>query len=149
MSRLESWGSLTHRDWIATIPSWPETFQYRSMVDTALALSKELREEQGVEVVIALTHCRVPNVSGPCPGVVGSVRGGLGIDRQDIKLAKQLGAVDRDTSDSHGVDLLIGGHDHIYYVRITRWDIGRLPSPPLLPVLPLFGLWICLPKSLS
>jgi hypothetical protein len=50
------------------------------MVDTALALSKELREEQGVEVVIALTHCRVPNVSGPCPGVVGSVRGGLGID---------------------------------------------------------------------
>lgn len=54
------------RDWIATIPSWPETFKYRPMKETALELSKELRDPRGryrVEVIIALTHCRVPNVS--------------------------------------------------------------------------------------
>lgn len=38
---------------------------------------------------------------------------------QDIKLANDLGAVaGRDgVQNEHGVDLLIGGHDHIYYVR--------------------------------
>jgi len=36
------------------------------MKETAIELSKELRDPEGehrVEVVIALTHCRVPNVS--------------------------------------------------------------------------------------
>ena len=36
------------------------------MKDTAIELSEELRDPNGehkVEVVIALTHCRVPNVS--------------------------------------------------------------------------------------
>jgi 5'-nucleotidase len=58
--------ALINRDWIATIPSWPESFTYRSMVDTAMELSKELRDPEGehkVEIIIALTHCRVPNVS--------------------------------------------------------------------------------------
>ena len=74
------------RDWIATIPSWPETFKYRPMKETALELSKELRDPRGryrVEVVIALTHCRVPNVSdrwwdvSPCRrGDRGSGSGG-------------------------------------------------------------------------
>ena len=32
------------------------------MEDTAMELSEELRAD-GVEVIIALTHCRVPNVS--------------------------------------------------------------------------------------
>jgi 2',3'-cyclic-nucleotide 2'-phosphodiesterase (5'-nucleotidase family) len=55
---------LVEEDWIATIPSWPEEFRYRPMAETAREISKELREEHGVEVIIALTHCRVPNVSG-------------------------------------------------------------------------------------
>ena len=36
------------------------------MVDTAIELSKELRDPNGehkVDMIIALTHCRVPNVS--------------------------------------------------------------------------------------
>jgi 2',3'-cyclic-nucleotide 2'-phosphodiesterase (5'-nucleotidase family) len=36
------------------------------MVDTAIELSKELRDPNGehkVDIIIALTHCRVPNVS--------------------------------------------------------------------------------------
>ncbi len=36
------------------------------MRETALELSRELRDPKGehrVEVIIALTHCRVPNVS--------------------------------------------------------------------------------------
>jgi 5'-nucleotidase len=55
-----------NRDWIATIPSWPESFTYRSMIDTAKELSQELRDPKGehqVDMIIALTHCRVPNVS--------------------------------------------------------------------------------------
>jgi hypothetical protein len=58
--------ALMNRDWIATIPSWPESFTYRSMIDTAKDLSKELRDPKGehkVDIIIALTHCRVPNVS--------------------------------------------------------------------------------------
>ena len=55
-----------HSDWIATVPSWPENFEYRPMKETALELSNELRDSKGehrVEIIIALTHCRVPNVS--------------------------------------------------------------------------------------
>jgi hypothetical protein len=36
------------------------------MVDTAIELSKELRDPNGphkVDLIIALTHCRLPNVS--------------------------------------------------------------------------------------
>ena len=58
--------TLMRRDWIATIPSWPESFTYRSMIDTAKELSQELRDPKGehqVDIIIALTHCRVPNVS--------------------------------------------------------------------------------------
>jgi 5'-nucleotidase len=47
--------------------SWPQNFQHRSMVDTAIELSKELRDPEGphkVDLIIALTHCRLPNV-GP------------------------------------------------------------------------------------
>lgn len=57
--------ALTDRDWIATIPSWPDTFRYRQMKDVALELSKELRDPKGehrVDIIIAITHSRVPNV---------------------------------------------------------------------------------------
>lgn len=72
------------RDWIATIPSWPETFKYRPMKETALELSKELRDPRGryrVEVVIALTHCRVPNVSDRWWDVSPCRRGDRGLGR--------------------------------------------------------------------
>lgn len=37
---------------------------------------------------------------------------------QDIDLCNNLGAVKgEDVKDRHGVDLVIGGHDHVYYVR--------------------------------
>ncbi|WVQ75350.1 hypothetical protein IAR50_004969 [Cryptococcus sp. DSM 104548] len=88
---------LVEQDWIATIPSWPHNFKYRSMTETALELSKELRDPNGehqVDIIIALTHCRVPN---------------------DITLANELGAVagKAGLENEHGLDLIIGGHDHI------------------------------------
>ncbi|BEJ13733.1 hypothetical protein CspHIS471_0309070 [Cutaneotrichosporon sp. HIS471] len=90
---------LVEEDWIATIPSWPHNFAYRPMKEVGLELSKELRDPNGphrVDIIIALTHSRVPN---------------------DIQLAKELGAVKgRDTQNEQGVDLIIGGHDHIYYI---------------------------------
>lgn len=66
------------------------------MRDTGIALSQELRDPNGehkCDIVIALTHARVPN---------------------DIDLANELGAVEgQDVAAEHGVDLLIGGHDHV------------------------------------
>ncbi|WVN91141.1 uncharacterized protein L203_106393 [Cryptococcus depauperatus CBS 7841] len=91
---------LVEEDWIATIPSWPCNFKYRPMRETALELSKELRDPKGphkVDIIIALTHCRVPN---------------------DIQLANQLGCIANKNGmeNEHGVDLIVGGHDHIYYI---------------------------------
>ncbi|TXT12211.1 uncharacterized protein COLE_02621 [Cutaneotrichosporon oleaginosum] len=87
---------LVEEDWIAIIPSWPNNFAYRPMKEVGLELSKELRDPKGphrVDIIIAITHSRVPN---------------------DIKLAKELGAVsNRDTQNEHGIDLIIGGHDHV------------------------------------
>lgn len=41
------------------------------------------------------------------------------IGPQDIDLCNSLGAVkDEDVKDRHGVDLVIGGHDHVYYVGV-------------------------------
>ena len=58
--------ALIKRDWIATIPSWPEQFDHQPMKETALKVSEELRDPDGehrVDIIIALTHCRVTNVS--------------------------------------------------------------------------------------
>lgn len=69
------------------------------MKEVGLELSKELRDPNGphrVDIIIALTHSRVPN---------------------DIRLAKELGAVsNRDTQNEHGIDLIIGGHDHVCWL---------------------------------
>lgn len=68
------------------------------MVASAKKASKELRDSQGdhkCDVVIALTHCRLPN---------------------DIDLANALGARKDSSDDEHGVDLVLGGHDHTYYI---------------------------------
>ncbi|ODN74799.1 hypothetical protein L202_07114 [Cryptococcus amylolentus CBS 6039] len=112
---------LVEQDWIATIPSWPHNFKYRSMTETALELSRELRDPNGehqVDLVIALTHCRVPN---------------------DIKLANELGAVagKAGLENEHGVDLIIGGHDHVSQTigqGASSWEgySGRKGAPGTL-----------------
>ena len=46
--------------------SWPEYFKYRPMKDVAFEISRELRDPNGpwkVDIIVALTHCRLPNVS--------------------------------------------------------------------------------------
>jgi 5'-nucleotidase len=68
------------------------------MVATAKRMSTELRDPRGehrCDIIIALTHCRLPN---------------------DIDLANDLGATKSASSEEHGVDLVLGGHDHTYYI---------------------------------
>lgn len=89
---------LVEKDWIATVPAFPPTFRYRSMVSVARKVSKELRDADGkhrCDLVIAITHCRLPN---------------------DIDLANDLGARKDASNDDQGVDLVLGGHDHTYYI---------------------------------
>ncbi|SPO24663.1 related to 5`-nucleotidase precursor [Ustilago trichophora] len=88
---------IVEKEWIATVPSFPEGFVYRNMVKTALKLSQTLRDPNGeaCELVIAITHSRLPN---------------------DIDFANAVGAISNPDANSHGVDLVLGGHDHIYYV---------------------------------
>ena len=86
---------LVEQEWLDTVPAFPEEFEYRDMATCALKLSKTLREgPEQCELIIALTHCRLPN---------------------DIDLANALGAVAGTDPNIHGVDILLGGHDHIYY----------------------------------
>lgn len=88
---------IVEKEWIATVPSFPEGFVYRNMVKTAMKLSDQLRDpnREACELVIAITHSRLPN---------------------DIDFANAVGAVSNPDPNSHGVDLVLGGHDHIYYV---------------------------------
>ncbi|KAF5358493.1 hypothetical protein D9756_001737 [Leucocoprinus leucothites] len=95
---------LVEQDWIATISSWPPEFEHKDMVETGIELSKLLRDPSGeyrCDIILALTHCRLPN---------------------DLKLAKQLLALSSSGRESqpivneHGVDILLGGHDHLYYI---------------------------------
>ncbi|KAL4401279.1 hydrolase [Malassezia pachydermatis] len=87
---------LVEEEWLDTVPGFPEEFEYRDMVQTALKLSKELREgPEKCELIFAATHCRLPN---------------------DIALANALGAVAKTDPSQHGVDLILGGHDHTYYI---------------------------------
>ncbi|KAN0061635.1 hypothetical protein ACQY0O_006561 [Thecaphora frezii] len=88
---------IVEKEWIATVPAFPPGFVYRNMVKTALQLSHKLRDPAGeaCELVIAITHSRLPN---------------------DIDFANAVGAVASPDPDQHGVDLVLGGHDHIYYV---------------------------------
>jgi 5'-nucleotidase len=100
---------LVEGDWIATIPSFPENFKHQPMAERARELSAKLRGEKGCDLVIALTHSRLGN---------------------DIKLANDVGAVkwtEGSTNRGEGVDLLLGGHDHGYYVgrgadNWVNWD---------------------------
>ena len=74
--------SYCHREWIQTIPSFPPELKYHDHIQVAKDLSRQLRDPNGahhVDLVIALTHMRVPN---------------------DIKLAKSC---------KDDIDLVLGG----------------------------------------
>ncbi|KZV84073.1 Metallo-dependent phosphatase [Exidia glandulosa HHB12029] len=93
---------LIEEEWIATINAWPSNFQWRKMEEVGIELSKKLRDPKGehkCDILIALTHARVPN---------------------DVKLGQDLNARPSDGNDeiakTHGVDIIYGGHDHLYYV---------------------------------
>ncbi|KAJ1307540.1 hypothetical protein OPQ81_001637 [Rhizoctonia solani] len=98
---------LVEEEWIATVASWPSNFRYESMAEVAKALSQELREgPHKCDIILALTHARLPN---------------------DIELAKQVLAhskLSKGSSNIHGVDVLFGGHDHMYYIGrgAQTWD---------------------------
>ncbi|KAF9257781.1 Metallo-dependent phosphatase [Marasmius fiardii PR-910] len=112
---------LVEEEWIATVSSWPENFKYMGMKETGQQLSKLLRDPEGpykCDAIFALTHCRLPN---------------------DIKLAKDLLALSPTAQDAtpivdtHGVDILLGGHDHMYYVPkgVDSWEGHDNSKTPL------------------
>ncbi|THU95171.1 Metallo-dependent phosphatase [Dendrothele bispora CBS 962.96] len=91
---------------------WPDNFKYQDMAEVGKKLSAKLRDPAGeykCDLIIALTHSRIPN---------------------DIKLARALGALSpsaqktKDISSEHGVDVLLGGHDHVYWISkgVSEWD---------------------------
>ncbi|KAJ7043265.1 Metallo-dependent phosphatase-like protein [Mycena alexandri] len=100
---------LVEKEWIGTVATWPSNFVYKDMKQVGLDLSERLRDEHRCDLVIALTHCRVPN---------------------DISLAKDLLALSpsaqakNSIASSHGVDLILGGHDHLYYASkgMSAWE---------------------------
>ncbi|KAF9070381.1 Metallo-dependent phosphatase-like protein [Rhodocollybia butyracea] len=112
---------LVEREWITTVPTWPRNFVYKDMKEVGLNLSTRLRDPNGeyrCDIIVALTHCRVPN---------------------DVKLAKDLSAFSpaaqkRNSNTSlHGVDIILGGHDHMYYVSkgATSWEEYDIDKPSL------------------
>ncbi|KAH7927752.1 Metallo-dependent phosphatase [Leucogyrophana mollusca] len=112
---------LVEEEWITTVSSWPPNFKYKDMAEVGRALSAILRDPEGqhkCDLIIALTHARIPN---------------------DITLAKNLFALspsaqaDSMIASCHGVDILLGGHDHLYYVSrgVTSWE-GYDTTHPVL-----------------
>lgn len=85
---------LGEREWLETINALPPNLIYRSASAVARELIPKLREEEGCEVIVALTHMREPN---------------------DNKLAEQVG-----NEDGKGIDLILGGHDHYYSHSFIR-----------------------------
>ncbi|THV08018.1 Metallo-dependent phosphatase [Dendrothele bispora CBS 962.96] len=104
---------LVEKEWITTVSSWPPEFEYRDMAEVTTDLSKRLRnqddEAMKCDLIIALTHCRVPN---------------------DVSLAKQIKALSPSAQENaplaneHGADLVLGGHDHMYYISkgVNSWE---------------------------
>ncbi|KAL1746984.1 Metallo-dependent phosphatase-like protein [Schizophyllum fasciatum] len=103
---------LVEKEWIGTVATWPPNFEHRDMAKTGIELSQRLRDPQGehrCDLILALTHSRIPN---------------------DIALAKSLYALSPSEqgktpiTNQHGVDLLLGGHDHLYYISkgVNAWE---------------------------
>ncbi|THU84298.1 Metallo-dependent phosphatase [Dendrothele bispora CBS 962.96] len=94
---------LVEEQWIATITGWPDNFKYQDMAEVGKKLSAKLRDPAGeykCDLIIALTHSRA--------------LGALSPSAQKTK----------DISSGHGVDLLLGGHDHVYWISkgVSEWD---------------------------
>ncbi|EIE88071.1 hypothetical protein RO3G_12782 [Rhizopus delemar RA 99-880] len=88
---------LVEKEWILTIPSFPPELTYHDFIEVAKDLSSQLKDPNGphrVDIVIALTHMRVPN---------------------DLKLANAC---------KDEVDLILGGHDHFYYISKSIDIVG-------------------------
>ncbi|KAG0171895.1 hypothetical protein DFQ28_003804 [Apophysomyces sp. BC1034] len=82
---------------IGLVEKFPPELVYHDFVQVAKELSQVLRDPEGphkVDLVIALTHMRVPN---------------------DVKLAKNC--LDE-------VDLVLGGHDHFFYISKSIQIVG-------------------------
>ncbi|KZT61237.1 Metallo-dependent phosphatase [Calocera cornea HHB12733] len=95
---------LVEEEWLQTVSSWPPNFAFQPMDQVGMELSKLLRSEPyNCDLILALTHSRLPN---------------------DITLSHQLGAKRNPDPTRHGVDMLFGGHDHMYYIGhgIDKWD---------------------------
>ncbi|KAF9234769.1 Metallo-dependent phosphatase-like protein [Melanogaster broomeanus] len=108
---------LVEEDWISTVSSWPPNFKFRDMAETGRELSQLLRGEHRCDLIIALTHARP----------------------QDIQLAKDLFASSPTAQkshpivDEHGVDILLGGHDHLYFASqgVTSWEGYDISEPSI------------------
>ncbi|KAH8107089.1 Metallo-dependent phosphatase [Cristinia sonorae] len=103
---------LVEKGWLETIVGLPASYEWQSMTEIGLKLSQILRDPSGphkCDLVIALTHSRVPD---------------------DIRLARELFALSPkaqagiDITSKHGVDLLLGGHDHFYWISkgVSSWE---------------------------
>ncbi|KAI0306747.1 Metallo-dependent phosphatase [Multifurca ochricompacta] len=110
---------LVEKEWIGTVPSWPSTFVYQDMAETGRRLSQLLRDPAGqykCDIIIALSHARRDEL--------------INFSNQDIQLAKRLLALtpssqsSSDIANEHGVDIILGGHDHLYFVGrgVNKWD---------------------------
>ncbi|KAF0488042.1 Metallo-dependent phosphatase [Gigaspora margarita] len=80
---------LVEKDWLETIPNLPPNLKHKDYVSAGKELIAQLRDPNGphaVDLIIALTHCRLPN---------------------DIILANQC---------KDDIDLILGGHDHFFYI---------------------------------
>ncbi|KAH9981482.1 5'-nucleotidase [Lactifluus volemus] len=94
-------------EWIGTVSSWPSSFVYQDMAETGKRLSQILRDPSGPH------RCDI-----------------IGSQYQDIRLAKELFALppssqsSSDIANQHGVDIILGGHDHLYFVArgVDEWD---------------------------
>ncbi|KAJ7854667.1 Metallo-dependent phosphatase [Mycena olivaceomarginata] len=117
---------LVEKDWIATITGWPENFEHQDMAKIGKELSVKLRDPAGeykCDLIIAVTHSFLRDAALPF--------------FWDIKLAKALSALSPtaqakiNIASEHGVDLLLAGHDHFYWISkgVTEWDGYDLQTP--------------------
>ncbi|KAJ3576504.1 hypothetical protein NP233_g387 [Leucocoprinus birnbaumii] len=102
---------LAEKEWTGPINGWPENFVWNDMIEVGKALSVKLRDPAGeykCDLVIA-----------------------------DIKVARGLGALsptaqaNQDITSMQGVDLILGGHDHDYWISkgISDWQGYDLQAP--------------------
>ncbi|KAI9502473.1 Metallo-dependent phosphatase-like protein [Coemansia spiralis] len=97
---------IVEKEWLDTLPCLPLTFKYHDFVDSAKDMATKLKnkgdKDMSCDLVICLSHMRLPN---------------------DIKLADECADV---------VDLILSGHDHFYYLGsgISEFSDPNLASLP-------------------